>query len=436
MNQPPDPEPDRSRRSGRFAGPLSGLVVGGLWLRVVAADAVSWYARRKGELCVFPDADYYWFLAGTVVRGEPYEVVDYGDLPRFALRTPGYPLFLAACRWAFGDRTLPARLVQAALGAGCVWLVHRLAREALPGCDRGAAPGRVWAVPMIAAAWAAADPYVAVNSAFLLSEALFLPLMLLAQWGLAGLWAAPGTATRRASVRALLTGAATGAAVLVRPSWALYTPLALAVWVVAELARGDRARAAGAARGAALVAVGVALVMAPWWVRNARVYGRFVPTAVWAGASLYDGLNPRAVGDSDMRFLADPAFWPLGEEAQDAALREQAWAFARSDPGRALALAGAKAARFWSPWPNAAGFRHPALSAFGAAVALPQFALIALGAWDRRRDPRALALLGLPLLYTFALHLVFVSSMRYRVPAAVPALGLAAVGLRRLVASR
>jgi hypothetical protein len=42
-------------------------------------------------------------------------------------------------------------------------------------------------------------------------------------------------------------------------------------------------------------------------------------------------------------------------------------------------------------------------------------------------------LLGLPLLYTFALHLVFVSSMRYRVPAAVPALGLAALGLKRVL---
>jgi hypothetical protein len=40
-------------------------------------------------------------------------------------------------------------------------------------------------------------------------------------------------------------------------------------------------------------------------------------------------------------------------------------------------------------------------------------------------------LLGLPLLYTFLLHLVFVSSMRYRVPVAVPALGLAAIGLKR-----
>ena len=49
-----------------------------------------------------------------------------------------------------------------------------------------------------------------------------------------------------------------------------------------------------------------------------------------------------------------------------------------------------------------------------ALVTIPIFALIALGAWDRRRDFRALALLLGPLLYFCALHLVFVSSIRYR----------------------
>jgi hypothetical protein len=147
------------------------------------------------------------------------------------------------------------------------------------------------------------------------------------------------------------------------------------------------------------------------------------------GASLYDGLNPRATGDSDMSFLADPDVWPLGEEAQDAALRSRALAFARAHPGRVLALAAVKAARFWSPWPNAPGYRLWPLMLASAAVTLPQFALLAAGVWDRRRDPRALMLLGLPLAYTFALHLVFVSSMRYRVPAAVPAAGLVAAGL-------
>ena len=54
----------------------------------------------------------------------------------------------------------------------------------------------------------------------------------------------------------------------------------------------DRSGRIAAARSALICALGVVLVMGPWWIRNARIYGRFVPTALWIGASLYDGLNP------------------------------------------------------------------------------------------------------------------------------------------------
>jgi hypothetical protein len=174
-------------------------------------------------------------------------------------------------------------------------------------------------------------------------------------------------------------------------------------------------------------------VMAPWWVRNAQVYGRFVPTALWTGASLYDGLNPRATGASSMNgFLSAPDIWPLGEEAQDAELFRRAVAFVREHPRRAVTLAAIKAARYWSPWPNADGFRSPAVALVSALYNVPLLALTALGAWDRRRDPRALVLLAGPLLYFAALHMVFASSMRYRIPAAAPAMGLAAIGIARL----
>jgi 4-amino-4-deoxy-L-arabinose transferase-like glycosyltransferase len=401
-----------------------------LWafgLRIVAVDLVQWATQRKGVLCVFPDSDYYWFLAGKIVRGAPYEVVDFGNLPRFALRTPGYPLFLAACQWLFGPRVIAARLVQAALGAACVWWVARLSRRSLPADP----PGTVWTVPLIAGLLTAVEPYVVANSALLLSEALFVPLLVLTQWGLAGLWTLPGEAPplRRQIALAFLTGAGLGAAVLVRPSWWLYVPLALGVWVIAS----GPGRRKAAARGAVVVVVGVVAVMGPWWVRNAQLYGKFVPTALWGGASLYDGLNPRATGASDMAFLGAPEFWPLDEETRDAVLYARAIDFVRTQPGRAAWLAVVKASRFWSPWPNAEGFTAPLVAAASAVVTLPLFVVLGLGLWDRRRDARALALLALPLAYTFALHLAFVSSMRYRVPPLVPALGLAAVGVRRVI---
>ena len=133
-----------------------------------------------------------------------------------------------------------------------------------------------------------------------------------------------------------------------------------------------------------------------------------------------------------MSFLYDREIWPRDEQDQDVELTRRAVAFAREQPARALSLALVKLGRFWSPWPNAEGFRSPVLALVGAIVELPLFGLMVLGAWDRRRDLRTLALLAGPVLYFCALHLVFASSMRYRLPGEMPALGLAAIGWMRV----
>jgi len=419
---------------------LALVLVVALGLRVVAADAVDLFVHRGGSerLCLFPDTLIYWHLARTINTGAPYEVVEWGDIPHFALRTPGYPLFLAACQACFGERTLAVRLVQAVLGTISVYLVFRLARQLAPPCeptpaDQAAASGR-WTIPLVAAALAAIHPYCLFMSSLILSEAVFVPLMVAVLWGMAVLWDEadrPSTLTNwKAALVALASGAAAGAAILARPSWGLYVPAVLAIWVVVKL--GDRRGSVTAARGALIFVLAVALVMSPWWVRNARIFGRFVPTALWMGASLYDGLNPEATGASDMKFRRERAIWPLDEQDQDAELTRRALVFARQNPGRAFSLAAIKLGRYWSPWLNAQGLRSPLVTVGGAIVELPLFGLLALGGWDRRRDLRAWALFAGPLLYFCALHMVFASSMRYRLPGEMPALGLAAIGWGKL----
>ena len=328
---------------------LSGpwlAVEAGLLLRIVAADLVQWRVSRTGggRVCLLPDAEYYWKLAQTIRDGEIFQVVEWGDIPHFALRTPGYPLFLAACRSLLGDHPLGARLVQAALGAACVWLVFRLTKAVLgEEGSRRAAPLAAWLT--------AVHPYLIVMSALLLSEALFAPLLLGFLLALAALWGRAGL--REAIAPGLAAGVAAGASVLVRPSCLLFFPAAMGAWA---LHRGLARRSLRpAAVGLLAASAGFAAVMGPWWVRNARIYGEFVPTALWMGASLYDGLNPKATGASDMRFLADPDVWPLGEQDQDAMLRRRAIAFVRENPGRTLELAVVKLGRYWSPWPNAEG---------------------------------------------------------------------------------
>ena len=77
-----------------------------------------------------------------------------------------------------------------------------------------------------------------------------------------------------------------------------------------------------------------------------------------------------------------------------ASLLRRAVRFARDNPGRVLALAIVKLGRFCSPWPNAEQLDSRAVTAAGAAVELPLFGLLAVGAWNRRRDLRVWVHLG------------------------------------------
>ncbi len=422
---------------------MISIVAIALGLRVLAACLVQWYVERGGSLrvCLFPDAEYYWFLARTIRQGAPYDIIEWGSIHHFALRTPGYPIFLAACQTILGEQPLAVRLVQAVLGALVVWLVYQLTRRLAAPAELEPACGRLcWTVPLIAATLAALNPYYIAMSELILSEAVFVPLMLLTLWGLAVLWrpaavtACAGTpaAPWRAALTALGTGATGGAAILTRPSWGLFLPAVLLVWIVHAVRSGDVRLRRTAFQGALLVLVGAVLTMSPWWARNARIYGRFVPTALWLGASLYDGLNPQATGASDMAFLADPALRELDELGQNAALTQRAVDFARSNPRRVLELAAIKLGRFWSPWPNASEYRSAVLAVASTLLVVPLYLLMLMGAWIRRHDLRAWVLLAGPVLYFCAVHLVFVSSIRYRIPGEPAALGLAAIGLRSI----
>jgi len=221
----------------RALAPLVVLLELALALRVLAAGAIEWYVRRggTGRLCLFPDTNIYWELARAIRAKAPYQIVEWGDIPHFALRTPGYPIMLAGCQALFGERTLAVRLVQAVLGTVSVYVVYQLCRQLAPSGEevppaepvvvpevadgsRAATIVRRLAnlsggsAPLVAAALAALNPYYILMSTILLSEAVFEPLMLAALWGLAVLWPrresakAGGSSLREGRAESAITG--------------------------------------------------------------------------------------------------------------------------------------------------------------------------------------------------------------------------------------
>ncbi|MBW8886088.1 MAG: glycosyltransferase family 39 protein, partial [Planctomycetia bacterium] len=290
----------------------------------------------------------------------------------------------------------------------------------------------------LAAAIAAVYPEAIAAGVFVLSEAPFTPLMMLhlTLWMLA--WRS--TKTNDLAGWSIIAGIAAGLATLMRPSWLLFIPFAGSVALITSRERRKHLAIV------AVMLVGLCVTMLPWWVRNYRVAGRFVPTSLQVGASLYDGINPTATGASDMSFVGqfvadqraadaqpDADRGGLFEDRLDRRLRNAALAWARANPSRVLALAATKFARIWSFVPNANEFQNRWLRLILAATYTPVICLALVGAWRFARRDWPYLLCILPAIYFTLLHVIFVSSIRYRQPAMLPLIVLVAGAAMQVV---
>jgi hypothetical protein len=407
-----------------------------LGLRVGAALSVHTYLESTGrEFLIAGDAAGYWELGQKLASSEGYSVY---TPPRQAMRMPGYPVFLAASIKLGGEQLLPVRLFQACVGTAACWFVHLLGTTLVD--ER---------TGLFAAFLAAVSPTFVGFSPLILSETLFaatllVSLILMAK--LAGGWPLLGQSTSEQASNsppskcriwlAIGTGVAVGIACYVRPSWLLTAPLFCAIHLLMTWVgrRHNPTGSTGAVMTAktlecVFVVVGLAATLAPWTIRNSRVIGHVIPTTLWVGPSLYDGLNPEATGDSDMEFFEkDNLLATMTEYEMDHEYRRRAWDFVRDNPSRAVQLGLVKIARLWKPWPNAAQFRQWWLCLIVAAFFLPTAGFALFAAVRRRRDVRCLLLTAGPVIYFTAIHSVFVGSLRYRLPAEYPLLILSAAG--------
>lgn len=388
---------------------------------------------------------FRWFEDGALAMHWDNRSSPRAPIPT-AVRAPLYPLVLAATFFSgFATRGVLGAL-HVALGTLTVVGTWHL--------------GRLWQLPagvcLIGATLVTVDPILLVHSTELMTETLatFLAVATL----IALTYCAGANSTSWAMVAGLLAGLC----VLCRPEFLVWL-IAAAVAFPFVAQRSRKPLRLGVYLAAA------ALTLAPWAIRNYRVFERPIITTthggftlllannpdyyehlrsapwgtVWDGQPVYQqwlekrGRAPGQTPDND----------PRSEVSDDRWAYRQAFAHIRAEPGMFLWSCLVRVGRLWSVLPHQVsedesttrrGLRY-AVAIFYAF----EFVLAAAGAWFLRRKLLAAPWVWgtLLVLSITAVHVFYWTDMRMRAPlASVVALaaasGLATLACRKPAASR
>lgn len=410
---------------------LAAIVAIGLGLRIGEA----WDGRPP----VY-DAQAYAAIAASLEAGEGFTVGEGATQPS-SNYSPGLPLFVAGVyELTGGEHERFARIVLAFVGTLAVLFAFLIGRR-LSGDVAG----------LIGAGAVAIYPALLEYQGMLMGEPL--AATLLAGAVLAALWASDRPGARGWLVPGLLLGALA----LVRPEY-LGISAAIAVVVAARQGYGGwRGRGAEAA----VLLLGVAVVVAPWTVRNAVALDRVVPISTGGGQVLFAGSylpsdgDPERVGeevlkrhpgllrgglvpDSDtnpprleqiLAALAERRYPGVEtDEALGRMGREELWDDVSEEPLEYAGFLAAKAWRVWGYGPRDV-MREPIWAALHWLLVGLALAGLAVLARQRRREA---LLLGVVLLAVTATGALLVASPRrllVTVPLLAPLAGVAATWL-------
>ncbi len=400
----------------RFA--LALLVIAGaaLILRVTYVLTVT-----QDETAVY-DAFFYMSEAETVGEGRGFVTPFGGD--ENADHPPLTVLTLAPVARVTGDSEVPMRLTVALAGVGAVVLIGFLGRAVA-----GAAPG------LLAAGIAALYPNLWMNDGLVMAETF-------ATLTVAGTLLATVLLVRTPSWRhAAGAGVGCGLAMLSRGELALLVPLVVlpAVLVARHTTWRTRGQLAGISVGAALA------VISPWVAYNLSRFDEPVVLsngegAVLLGANCDDVYSGAGIGywSIDCSVAVPMARRDRSEVAAEQ--RREAFEYIGDHAGRLPAVVAARVGRVWSayvPWQSAElaqGEGRPyGLSLVGVAAFWLLVPLAVLGGLRLRHDPVLVPLVGPFVLVTLVAAASY-GAVRFRVPAEVPLVVLAAVGVERLAA--
>lgn len=274
-------------RERRTKGSLAAIIVVGIVLALGAELRIQSVRLTVVDGPIRSDAKDYVSYALNMARHGVYSRDDAvlrgeGAAPPApdALRSPGYPLFLAAIlgkdpRYSSLQTVL---LVQAVLSVATIYFAYLLLRTMAS-----------WPWAAVGALLTALSPHLVTMNVYLLTESLFAFLLV------AGMFVVIRAYTSASPFGMLLGGVLLGAGALTRPSLEyLLIPLALFIYLSARAMNRSFAKRASVA-----LVLGFAVVYAPWLVRNVVTLDATGDRTLMIN-TLHHGLYP------DFRYNNDP----------------------------------------------------------------------------------------------------------------------------------
>jgi len=321
-----------------------------------------------------------------------------------------YTLYLAGIYKVVGHHPLVARVVQALLSGLGVCLTFVIGRR-LFGRRAGGA----------AAVLHATYGYLIFFNVALMTQTFYI-VALLAVVALAlrmretcvpGDWA--------------LLGLLLGVGTLFRQTLLLFAPV-----LVAWLAWGRKGRVGW--RGPAIALTVVAVMIAPWTVRNYRVFGEFLLLNSNGGFFFYSSNHPNQGVDFDPNYVAPipPALVGLPEPTVDRALYRTTVGFILNDPGRFVRLTLSRVPEHFWLLPSTQSSMSANLARLCSFTLYLPFMIAGLVL--SLRQWRACLPLYLYVGFETTLHLMSWSAPRYRLPSDAIMIVFAGVAVARLAA--
>jgi 4-amino-4-deoxy-L-arabinose transferase-like glycosyltransferase len=260
----------------RLAPRCRVLIVTLIFFTALGVRLINWQSHHDEALAVQTSVALNYKQQARLIQANGvaslYEASSSTNNPDLLGHPPGYPLLLSALYRVAGEHDTVTQFVQIILDSLSVVIIVLIAFAFFPA-----------AIGYIAGLLAAFAPQFSWNSLTLLPDSLATLPILLAMLIITKTSRRPNDAERSSLLSLLIAGALIGVSVWLRANALLLAPF-LAFLLLFINKRGARLRSA------LVLVCGALLIIGPLTIRNAIVFGKFIPVSLGAGQTLVEGI--------------------------------------------------------------------------------------------------------------------------------------------------